>query len=79
VQTSLYEESSTDMKRQLDLYGLWKFSPNTQLRISANNLAPRRYDTGKIAYPIGSGGSTELTATSVPTYTTVGVRLELKL
>jgi iron complex outermembrane receptor protein len=79
VQTSLYEESSTEMKRQLDLYGLWKFRANTQLRISANNLAPRRYDTGKIAYPIGSGGSTELTATSVPTYTTVGVRLEMKL
>jgi iron complex outermembrane receptor protein len=79
VQTSLYEESSTEMKRQLDLYGLWKFTPTAQLRISANNLAPRRYDTGKIAYPIGSGGSTELTATSVPTYTTVGLRLELKL
>jgi outer membrane receptor for ferrienterochelin and colicins len=79
VQTSVYEQASTDMKRQLDLYGLWKFSPTAQLRISANNLAPRRYDTGKIAYPIGVGGSTELTSTSVPTYTTIGVRLELKL
>jgi outer membrane receptor for ferrienterochelin and colicins len=79
VQTSLYEAASTEMKRQLDLYGLWKFTPNVQLRISANNLASRRYDTGKIAFPIGPGGSTELTATSIPTYTTVGVRLEMKL
>ncbi|MFL6672706.1 MAG: TonB-dependent receptor domain-containing protein [Massilia sp.] len=79
VQTSLYEQASTGNKRQLDMYGLWKFGPQAQLRLSANNLAPKRYDSGRIAYPIGPNGSTELTATSVPTYTTVGVRLELKL
>ena len=33
VRSSVAEPYTTGMKRQLGLYGLWKFSADTQLRI----------------------------------------------
>jgi outer membrane receptor for ferrienterochelin and colicins len=74
VQTSATETSASGAKRQLDLYGLWKFSANTQLRVSANNLLAEDYATER-AY-IGPAG---YVTTTVPTWTTFGVRLEMKL
>jgi iron complex outermembrane receptor protein len=76
VQASLAERDSTGVKRQLDLYGLWKFSPNTQLRLSANNLGPADYDSGRV---VATSALTQMTSTATRTYTTVGVRLETKM
>jgi iron complex outermembrane receptor protein len=76
VQTSETELVSTGMKRQLDLYGLWKFSANTQLRISGNNLLPRRYDGARV---VETADLVQALDTQRRTYTTVGVRLETKI
>jgi outer membrane receptor for ferrienterochelin and colicins len=53
VQSSVAELDTAGMKRQLDLYGLWKFSANTQLRVSANNLLPRRYEAARVVDTAG--------------------------
>jgi iron complex outermembrane receptor protein len=76
VQSSVAELDTAGMKRQLDLYGLWKFSANTQLRISGNNLLPRRYESARV---IDTPGLVQALDTLVRTYTTLGVRLELKI
>ncbi|MGB9109021.1 MAG: TonB-dependent receptor, partial [Telluria sp.] len=76
VRSSVSELDTTGMKRQLDLYGLWKFSADTQLRFSANNLLPRRYETARV---VDEGDLVQALATELRTYTTLGVRLELKL
>jgi outer membrane receptor for ferrienterochelin and colicins len=76
VQTSETQTSSAGIKRQLDIYGLWKFSPNTQLRVSANNLVNSDYLTGStVAY--GNGGQSA--AVAAKTYTTWTVKLEMKI
>jgi iron complex outermembrane receptor protein len=76
IQSSLTEEVFTGVKRQLDLYGLWKFSPTTQLRVSANNLSPQEYFTART---VATPTLTTATTTDTRTYTTLGVRLEMKL
>jgi iron complex outermembrane receptor protein len=43
VQTSALEASAAGAKRQVDLYGLWKFSATTQLRLSVNKLLAEDY------------------------------------
>ena len=76
VQVSASERATTGPKRQLDLYGLWKFSAATQLRIGANNVLGEDYDTTRnVSTLIGQ----QLAATSARTYTTVNVKLEMKL
>jgi outer membrane receptor for ferrienterochelin and colicins len=76
VQTSETQTSNTGIKRQLDVYGLWKFSPSTQLRVSANNLVNSDYLTGSsVAY--GNGGQSA--AVTAKTYTTWTVKLEMKI
>jgi iron complex outermembrane receptor protein len=76
VRTSLAEVDSTGMKRQLDLYGLWKFGPNAQLRISGNNLLARKYETART---IDTYGLVQSIDTLARTYATLGVRVELKI
>jgi iron complex outermembrane receptor protein len=76
VRSSETELVTTGMKRQLDLYGLWKFSANTQLRISGNNLLPRRYESARV---VDTADLIQALETEVRTYTTLGVRLELKI
>ncbi len=76
VQTSVNEFVTSGVKRQIDLYGLWKLSPQTQLRISANNLladdaqSSRRFDAGNVA---------QFSNSEARTFTTWGIRLEMKL
>ena len=48
---ALTERVSTGVKRQLDLYGLWKFTASTQLRLAANNLLADDYDSGRTSPP----------------------------
>ena len=74
VQVSNEELAYTGSKRQLDLFALWKFSANTQLRVFGNNLLSQNYDTARsVSLP------EVFTSTQSRTYATVGVRLETKL
>jgi iron complex outermembrane receptor protein len=74
VQTSALEASAAGAKRQVDLYGLWKFSAATQLRLSVNNLLAEDYVTARyLTAPTG------YVTTSAHTDPTVGLRFEMKL
>jgi outer membrane receptor for ferrienterochelin and colicins len=76
VQTSIDEEVSTGVKRQLDVYGLWKFSASTQLRLAANNLLARDYENGRI---VSANGTVLSGLNTARTYATWSVKLEMKL
>jgi iron complex outermembrane receptor protein len=62
-------------KRVVDVYGLWKFDPNTQLRVSAANLLHADYDTEN-RYVDGATDQTAQTRTR--TYRSLTARLEVK-
>lgn len=76
VQTSDTQTISAGIKRQLDLYALWKFSPQTQLRFSANNLVNSNYLTGS---GVNLGGVDQTASVITRTFTTYSLRLELKI
>lgn len=76
VQASESQTASAGVKRQVDVYGLWKFTPNTQLRISANNLLHHDYLTGS---SMDAGNLKQLAAVSARTFTNFAARLELKI
>jgi iron complex outermembrane receptor protein len=76
IRSSLAELDTTSMKRQLDVFGLWKYSPNAQLRISGNNLFARKYETTR---NVDTNGMVQAIDTLARTYTTLGVRFELKI
>jgi outer membrane receptor for ferrienterochelin and colicins len=76
TQTSASERSNTGSKRQLDLYGLWKFSAATQLRISASNLLHRDSESANSAV---SANGVQTDTSSARTYATFGIRLEFKI
>jgi outer membrane receptor for ferrienterochelin and colicins len=63
-------------KRVVDVYGLWKFTPATALRVSVSNLTPRDYLTG--SNYLGTGFS-ETANTNTRNWQNVQVRLEMKL
>jgi len=62
-------------KKQVDLYGLWKFDPNRQLRISAANLLHGDYQTDS-RYADATSDQTAVTTTR--TYWNLAARLEIK-
>jgi len=68
-------------KRVADAYVVWAINPAYQLRISANNFAPREYLTGGTLLSVNSLGQTirETTQTSAPSFVNVQVKLEIKL
>jgi iron complex outermembrane receptor protein len=76
VQTSATERVSSGVKRQLDAYALWKFSPATQLRLSGNNLLHKNYASGA---SVLANSLTQMSQTATHTYTTVSLKLEMKL
>ncbi len=76
VQTSVDERVSTGVKRQFDVYGLWKLSANNQLRIGANNLMGDDYLSGRTVTTIDR---TAMANTATRTYTTWSIRWEMKL
>jgi iron complex outermembrane receptor protein len=76
VQTTVNETAFTGTKRQFDVYGLWKVNAMSQLRLSANNLDARLYDTAR---SLDTGSLVQSAATMTHTYTTLGVRYEMKL
>ena len=63
-------------KRVVDVYGLWRFSPATALRVTVSNLTPRDYLTG--ATYIGNGFS-ETANTNTRNWQNVQLRLEMKI
>jgi len=76
TQSSTTQLSYTGVKRQLDMYGLWKFNPNLQLRLSANNLRANDYLTNTA---VTTGGIYRIDNVDAKTYTTFTLRLEMKL
>ena len=63
-------------KRVVDMYGLWRFSPATALRVTVSNLTPRDYLTGTTY--IGNGFS-ETANTNTRNWQNVQLRLEMKI
>jgi iron complex outermembrane receptor protein len=76
VQTTVNETATTGAKRQFDFYSLWKLNAMSQLRLSANNLDARVYDTAR---SLDTGPLVQSAATMAHTYTTLGIRYEVKL
>ena len=74
VQSSATQGNAVGIKRQLDMYALWKFSTASQLRLSMNNFINSAYETtvfSTLGYP-------EVSSVAAPTYTTYTLRWELK-
>lgn len=63
-------------KKVFDVYGLWKFSSATALRVTVSNLIPRDYLTGTTF--IGNGIS-ETANTHTHNWQTLQLRLEMKI
>jgi iron complex outermembrane receptor protein len=63
-------------KRVVDVYGIWKFSPETALRLTVSNLVPRDYLTGTTF--IGNGIS-ETVNNNARNWQNVQLRLEMKI
>jgi len=76
VQASESQASRVGTKRQVDVYGLWKFTPNTQLRLSANNLLQRDYLSGS---SMETDRFQQIATVSAKTYTTIAARLEIRI
>lgn len=68
-------------KRVVDAYLVWAISAVYQLRVSANNAAPREYLTGGTLVSVNSQGQSirETTQTHAPSFVNLQVRLEMKL
>ena len=74
VQTTTTQANSIGLKRQFDMYALWKFTRTSQLRLSVNNLVNNDYFTSTsstLGYP-------EISDVTAPTYTTWTLKWELK-
>lgn len=63
-------------KRVLDLYGLWKVSPTTGLRLTVSNLTPLDYITGST---FRNGSQYESANTTAHNWRNVQLRLEMKI
>ncbi|RZS58046.1 TonB-dependent receptor plug domain-containing protein [Sphaerotilus mobilis] len=80
VQQSASQRSTTDARRVLDAYALWRFSPAAQLRLSASNLVPRdETSTTAVASSDATDAIQSTTTSFEPSRTSVSLRLELKL
>jgi outer membrane receptor for ferrienterochelin and colicins len=73
---SLQQWNYQGAKRVLDVYGVWKFSPATSLRLTISNLVPRDYLTGTTY--IGNGIS-EASDNTARNWQNVQLRLEMKI
>ncbi|PRC93837.1 TonB-dependent receptor plug domain-containing protein [Solimicrobium silvestre] len=74
VQSSTTQGNTIGLKRQLDMYALWKFSASSQLRFAVNNLVNSDYLTSTFS----TLGYPEVSTVVAPTYTTYTLRWELK-
>jgi outer membrane receptor for ferrienterochelin and colicins len=63
-------------KRVLDVYGQWRFSPATALRLTVSNLTPRDYLTSST---YSGNGVNETARNTSPSWRNVQLRLEMKI
>lgn len=76
LQLSDIQSTTQGAKVVTDAFLIWFINPNAQLRLSANNLAPRDYlNTGSIL----NGTQRQETESANPSRINWGLRLELKL
>ena len=71
-QVTLYQGA----KRVVDVYGLWRISPASAIRLTVSNLQPRDYIT---ASTFNSSAFTEASRTTDRNWRNVQLRLELKI
>ncbi len=64
------------IKRVVDVYGLWRFSAATALRLTVSNLLPRDYQT---ATTFNTGTQQETARTTDRNWRNVQLRLEMKI
>ena len=76
TQVSAEQSVTAPTKRQLDMFALWVFNPNAQLRLNFSNLSPQDYVTGNL---FDADRLRERTITTTRTDLNVRVGLELKL
>lgn len=75
-QTSDNQTSIAGIKKQIDVYALWKFSPTLKLRLSANNIQANDYFSGSTLL---INGVNNVQTNRAKTFNTVSLRLEMKL
>ncbi len=63
-------------KRVLDLYGLWRFSPASALRLTVSNVTPLDYVTGST---YRAGGTAESATSTARNWRNVQLRWEMRL
>ena len=69
------------VKRVLDGYALWRFSPDASARLTISNAGAQRYDTGDTLTLLDANGalaSTEASDSSARSATTVNLRAEFR-
>ena len=76
TQVSAAQAAWIGSKRVLDVYGLWRISDRTGLRLTLSNALGRGYITGS-SYT--GNGVTETATTTAPSWRSVQLRLEMKL
>jgi outer membrane receptor protein involved in Fe transport len=76
VRVSSNQVSYESVRRDLDLYALWKFDPRYQLRLAASNLLGQDYIVASSYTQAGSG--TQRSRTIYPGKPTVRATLEMK-
>ena len=75
VQQTAAQLYSQGTKRVADVYALWRFDPNTQVRLSASNLLAADYETANREI----FGATDQTArTATRTYRSYAARMEIR-
>ena len=70
------QSSYQGIKRVVDMYGQWRYSAATALRLTVSNLLPRDYET---ATTFSSGGASETARTTDRNWRNVQLRLEMKI
>jgi iron complex outermembrane receptor protein len=70
------QSSYQGVKRVTDVYGLWRFSPASALRLTVSNLLPRDYET---ATTFNTGAQRETAKTTDRNWRNVQLRLEMKI
>ena len=73
---SLLQSSYATVRRDLDLYGLWKFDAKRQLRVSFGNLL---HQNGVTVSTFGDANGTRSRTAFVPSYASIRVFMEMKL
>lgn len=76
VQLSDSERSTSSAKREVDVYALWTFNPNTELRLSAANL---RADDHVSQRTVSNGTVQEQVRSVTSTSRVYGLRIEMRL